>query len=68
MRVFATTLASLIFLTNIYSQAANNNLKITHLTGDFYVYTTYNGYKGNRIGANAMYLVTNKGVVLFDTP
>ena len=40
----------------------------TTLTGDFYIYTTYNTYQGNRIPANGMYLVTGAGVVLFDTP
>ena len=43
-------------------------MKISHLTGDFYVFTTYNLYKGTRIPANGMYLVTNAGVVLFDSP
>lgn len=43
-------------------------LVITHLTGDFYVFTTYNLYKGNAVPANGMYLVTKSGVVMFDTP
>ncbi|HEX6915310.1 MAG TPA: BlaB/IND/MUS family subclass B1 metallo-beta-lactamase [Chitinophagaceae bacterium] len=43
-------------------------LRISNLSGDFYVYTTYHMYKGNRIGANAMYLLTDQGAVLFDTP
>lgn len=43
-------------------------LSITHLTGDFYIYTTYNLYKGEKIPANGMYLVTNEGVALFDSP
>jgi metallo-beta-lactamase class B len=38
------------------------------LTGDFYIYTTYNDYKGNRIPANGMYLLTNEGAVLIDSP
>lgn len=48
--------------------AADSNLQITRLTGDFYIYTTYNLYKGEKIPANGMYLVTDKGVVLFDSP
>jgi metallo-beta-lactamase class B len=43
-------------------------LQISHLTGDFYIFTTYNLYEGSRIPANGMYLVTDRGVVLFDTP
>jgi glyoxylase-like metal-dependent hydrolase (beta-lactamase superfamily II) len=43
-------------------------LKISHLTGDFYVYTTYNTVNGTPFLSNSMYLVTTKGVVMFDTP
>jgi metallo-beta-lactamase class B len=43
-------------------------LKITPLTGDFYIYTTYNTYKESRTPAHGMYLVTTDGVVMFDTP
>jgi glyoxylase-like metal-dependent hydrolase (beta-lactamase superfamily II) len=43
-------------------------LKITHLTGDFYIYTTYNIYKGSPVPANGLYLVTNNGVAMIDTP
>ena len=52
----------------VSGQQANRTLIITQLTGDFYVYTTFNEYKGSRIPANGTYLVTNAGVVLFDTP
>ena len=59
----------LSFLTaSVFGQQPADKLKITHLTGDFYVYTTYNVYKGNRTPANGMYLLTNKGAVVFDTP
>lgn len=67
MRIILTPLIFLLILTNAFSQSTSN-LDITHLTGDFYVFVTYNMYKGNRIPANGMYLVTNDGVVLFDTP
>lgn len=43
-------------------------LVITPLTGDFYVFTTYHYFKSSRIPANGMFVVTNRGVVLFDTP
>ena len=43
-------------------------LKIVHLTGEFYVYTTYKVMDGSPFPSNSMYLVTPKGVVLFDTP
>ncbi len=64
-----TILFILFFLSsNIFAQQANGSLQISPLTGDFYVYTTYNLYKGNRIPANGMYLITNKGAVIFDCP
>jgi len=66
-----TILFILIFVFNpgsIFGQPAGSKLEISRLTGDFYIYTTYNYYKGERIPANGMYLVTDKGVVLFDSP
>jgi metallo-beta-lactamase class B len=61
-------LCSLFFLNDLSGQAPPHSLKITPLTGEFYVFTTYNSYKGSLISANGMYLVTNEGVVMFDTP
>ncbi len=68
MRLITTTLISLFFLANISAQTTDSSLKISHLSGDFYIFRTFNLYKGSRISANAMYLVTANGVVLFDTP
>ncbi len=68
MRTITTTIIFLLFLTNIFGQATDSKLKIAHLTGDFYVFTAYNLYKGNPVPANGMYLVTNNGIVMFDTP
>lgn len=68
MRTSIFTLAFVFLLVSGFGQAADSNLRITHLTGDFYIYTTYNLYKEYRVPANGMYLVTPKGVVLFDTP
>lgn len=60
---------TLIFCqATIFAQAEQAQLKITHLTGDFYVYTTYNKYEEYHVPANGMYLVTSDGVVMFDTP
>jgi metallo-beta-lactamase class B len=55
-------------LTNVYGQIGNTKLRISHLNGDFYIYTTYSNYEGSLIPANGMYLVSDSGVVLFDTP
>jgi metallo-beta-lactamase class B len=51
-----------------HAQTPGSGLTISHLTGDFYVYTTYKSYQGKPFPANSMYMLTSKGVVLFDTP
>jgi metallo-beta-lactamase class B len=68
MRKFVILSFFLIAISSASSQAPNRSLNISHLTGDFYIYTTYGSYEGNPVPANSMYLVTSKGVVLFDTP
>ncbi|HQW83460.1 MAG TPA: metallo-beta-lactamase, partial [Ferruginibacter sp.] len=68
MRTLLFTFLLNFSLTNSYGQSENAKLKISHLTGDFYIYTTYSIYEGSPVPANGMYLVTNEGVVLFDTP
>ena len=68
MRATLLTIALIFSLANVYAQGESAKLKISHLTGDFYIYTTYNTYEGSRIPANGMYLITSKGVVMFDTP
>lgn len=52
---------------NAYAQSSPK-LKIESLTDNFYVYTTYNTYQDSKLRSNGVYLVTKKGVVLFDTP
>jgi len=58
----------LLCLSSLVSFSQNPKIKIKHLTGDLYTYTTYNTYKGAVTDANAVYLVTNKGVVVIDAP
>jgi len=50
------------------AQASFPPLKITHASGNLYVFTSYGRYQDQLIPANAMYAVTDKGIVLFDTP
>jgi len=52
----------------LIAQHSNHQLSISQLTGDFYIFTTYQVYKGNRFPSNGMYLVTQNGVVMIDTP
>jgi metallo-beta-lactamase class B len=68
MRTLLVIAMCVYFSGNLFAQRADSLLKISHLTGDFYVFETYNFYRGTRIPANAMYLVTNQGVVLIDSP
>ncbi len=68
MREFAILTIFVLSLSVASGQPPKRSLIISHLAGDFYIYTTYGSYKGNPVPANSMYLVTTKGVVLFDTP
>ena len=69
MKTTITTIITYLFsLTFVFGQTENRELKITHLTGDFYIFTTYKMFGTNKISANGMYLVTDSGVVLFDSP
>lgn len=68
IRIFILTCLLIGSLSSLFAQTDTAKLKITPLTGDFFVYTTYNTYENSRVPANGMYLVTSKGVVLFDTP
>ncbi|MDR7212377.1 subclass B1 metallo-beta-lactamase [Flavobacterium piscis] len=67
MKKIVSILLFLFLASNIFGQS-KSPLQISHLTGDFYAYKTFNKYKGALISANAMYLVTDKGVVMFDCP
>jgi metallo-beta-lactamase class B len=68
MREITSTVVFLFWLTTVFGQAEDTKLKITPLTGDFFIYTTYNVYQENRIPAHGMYFLTERGAVLFDTP
>lgn len=68
MRIVLIFLTLVSAITQSHSQSGSDKLKITPLTGDFYIYTTYNTYEDSKVPANGMYLVTKAGVVLFDTP
>lgn len=58
------------FLQNHATPKASPKPKliISHLTDQFYVYTTFNEFNGSLFPSNSMYVVTKDGVVLIDTP
>ncbi len=65
---YFTLLISILFSSALFAQQNKPGITITHLTGDFYVCTSYKFFNGASFPSNNMYLVTEKGVVLFDTP
>jgi metallo-beta-lactamase class B len=48
--------------------AQDQALTITPLTKRFYIYTTYREFNGEPFPANGMYVVTDNGVVMIDSP
>ncbi len=51
-----------------FGQTESSKLQITQLTKDFYIYTTWQSFNGVRFPANGMYVLTNNGVLLLDSP
>ena len=49
-------------------QAQEKPLLIEKINPHLYLYTTFNTFGGAKYAANAVYLITKKGVILFDTP
>ena len=68
MRIFIILLFFFHSLPDARGQMPNQSLTISQLSGDFYIYKTYGFLNGSSFPSNSMYLVTSKGVVLFDTP
>lgn len=64
--VFALQTLSAQALT--FAQKKVDKLIITPIAKDIYVYTTFNEFAGKLFPSNSMYLVTEDGVVLIDTP
>ncbi len=68
MRDFLALSVFLLSMSDASSQTPKRSLIISHLADDFYVYTTFESYKGEPVPSNSIYMVTSRGVVLFDTP
>lgn len=68
MKKIIILIIGLYFSISLFGQTTNDNLKISHLSGDFYVFTTYKIFKGKPMSSNGMYMVTEIGVVMIDTP
>ena len=68
MRNLLLIVIAICFSATLIAQTANPKLKITPLTSDFYVFTTYHIFKGVPVSSNGLYVITKAGVVLIDTP
>jgi metallo-beta-lactamase class B len=66
--VLTFAVCSLCMISAQGQSGTSHKLEISHLTGDFFVFTTYNDYKGTPYPANGMYVVTNAGVIMIDSP
>lgn len=63
-RIFTLLLGIALLPFWAYAQG----LRITHLKGDLYLYTTWQPISDSPYPATGMYIVTKKGVVIIDTP
>ncbi len=52
----------------VNGQVPEDKLIISKLTGDFYVYTTFQTINGTLFPSNSMYIITDGGAVMIDTP
>jgi metallo-beta-lactamase class B len=68
MKLIVSFCACLFLNGLLHAQDQQPKLTITHLSGDFYVYTTWQTVGGSLYPANSLYVVTNKGIVMIDTP
>lgn len=64
-RAYAIIIMSFIFSFSFGQEAP---LKIEKLNNNIYITTTYNTFNNVKYSGNAAYLITKKGVILFDTP
>ena len=58
----------LLLLFQAHGQGKNPELVIRTLAKDCYIYTTYKDIDGYRFPSNSMYVVTENGIVMIDTP
>lgn len=58
---------SLLLFVSVYAHDGKG-FTIDHLTGDFYIYETWQSIDGHPFPANGMYVVTQKGIVIIDCP
>lgn len=58
-----------VLMLNHFANAQNEGrLKISPLVGGYYIFTSYGDFNGTLFPANGMYVITDAGAILFDTP
>lgn len=57
-----------LLLLMLQLSAQTSVLKFRQVSGDIYLYTTHKLFSGTLFPSNSVYIVTDSGVVLFDTP
>jgi metallo-beta-lactamase class B len=75
-RIFITVFITIIglksyaqkFSAQVDDEFKNASLKISHLTGDYYIYTTFKPINEKPFPSNGMYCITDNGAVMIDTP
>jgi glyoxylase-like metal-dependent hydrolase (beta-lactamase superfamily II) len=65
MRILAIILFSFLLATECVEA---QRMRIAHLEGDLYVVTTFTKFNGVPFPSNSLYMLTDEGAVLFDTP
>lgn len=70
MRKYILLISCLVIINTTFSfgQTVVNELKISPISNNFYVYTSYKMFGTKKQDANGMYVVTQAGVILFDSP
>ncbi|WP_314061164.1 EBR family subclass B1 metallo-beta-lactamase [Empedobacter brevis] len=61
-------IVSLLTLISVFAFGQIKPIQIDSIRNNLFVYQTFNTFQGVEYNVNAMYLVTKKGIVLFDVP
>jgi metallo-beta-lactamase class B len=68
MKTLFTCLFAFLLSTALFAQENHSPLVINNLVGDYYVYTTFKNLDGSPFPSNSMYVVTEGGIIMIDTP
>lgn len=66
MHRILSVITILICTTLVHAQS--DKLKIKQLNDNMYIYTTYQEFQGVTYSSNSMYVLTDEGAILIDTP